>query len=228
MARNKCGAKEVRLHDKDPVSLIVQEGPKLIDAAREAREQSGHERVKVGVLAVATSPSGRVGSYTAWNQNKHRKENITKYCGEKRARAALLAAGFTTVEALIVVGDIQPDEQTHIESPYLCPCGNCRGHFSDSPSTIVIPVRPDEDTFGIYDFSRLNKMYSPKRKREPTFTYYEDPGFEGWQEAAHEYNPNLLRAVIDRRGRLEAVRETITRYVTSQHVQYVPNEMAAA
>jgi cytidine deaminase len=68
------------------------------------------------------------------------------------------------VPLLAVVGDLQPDQQSGLESLTLPPCGVCRDAFNqpDTPvdyRTLFVTTNPDFTTFEWFSLSALNKIF---------------------------------------------------------------------
>jgi hypothetical protein len=221
MAKAKRSLGKVRLIEKEPIATLIEDGPELIAEIREVRTQAKHSHCKVAALAIGRSPSGRIGMAIAANQNLHRKRNVTKYCAEQRAVNLLREQGFISVDGIFISGELQPDEQTGVQAPYLPSCGDCRGYFTKAPEvkpeTLLVFVRPDMDRFGISDVRTMNKTMD-QRKGQAAFTYYDDPNFEAWDLAAQEYNPFTLRLRMQQIGRAAALESVLTGYLEPQVV----------
>lgn len=133
--------------------------------AREARELGvSHRNFKVGACAVALSYVDRRSYLISGFNAKPGPESLTNIHAEHIILAGAKKLGVDAVKLLVVVGDVQPDQQSGMDTPTLHPCGVCRERFAQDGSmvneeTLIISARPDLHTFEWFTVDALKKFH---------------------------------------------------------------------
>jgi cytidine deaminase len=113
----------------DPLVLVFEMGPTMIDQARAIRrkEAVSHREVKVGAWALVNNEAEKkVRGYVGYNYSP--LKGIQKHCAEMRAFGRGLSNGYSRRDAVIVVGEKDPEiikSVSSVEWPTMHTCDPC-------------------------------------------------------------------------------------------------------
>lgn len=108
----------------------------LLDRANFTRQRGANSYrdfdVGAGVFALDETRR-RVGYF--FGANYHPEQGGTKVCAEQIATQKAIDAGYNYIVGIVVMGEPQMDGESHLLTPTLHPCGNCRRIFSNLTQT---------------------------------------------------------------------------------------------
>lgn len=117
---------------------------KLIAIARIARDAAvNYRNFFVGAAVVARRRGRKTVAYFAGANQMLHKGDPHKCCAEKAAITEAIRCGYTRIYAVVVVGKLQPDDESGYAGKTLHPCGTCRRMFRElglQDDTIVLTV----------------------------------------------------------------------------------------
>lgn len=135
--------------------LATQSLGYLLELAWQAVDELGesYRGFRVGCAVVALDQmGGRIGHYFHGNFTPYKGADWN--CAEKRAFEKVTERGFDTILAVGIVGPIQTDEVSGVESPTLHPCYRCRGMFEESsltdPDTLIATMNLEENAYELH------------------------------------------------------------------------------
>lgn len=173
------------VHDSDPLEYMLDNGARLMEDARKARDLSKHYKgFNVGTILIASTLEGEVREYAAGNRNVRPGQNDSKRCSEMRALKAALKDECVEIHGVVVSGPPQPDTQSHVVTPTLHCCGVCRRKMQKTkrvrPDALVVTVNPDVDVYEINSLAELDTYHQPGTSGVMEFSYFSDPAFKNW------------------------------------------------
>lgn len=89
------------------------------------------------------------------------------------------------IMSLMVVGNTQPDHQSHLNPPTLHPCGRCRDMLSASenvvlPTTTIFSASPDGKTYEMYGLSALRQYHQTGNPDTPGIWRFRVDNLDNW------------------------------------------------
>lgn len=158
---------------------------RLIRAAEDAREHAlSYRNFRVGAAAFAAFSGGvRPWSYRlihGANAKPTGNNDINVHAEHTLMTTTIESAQpdeLATIPIMMIMGDLQPDQQTGLETPTLHPCGVCRDAFTedDSPitqETLIVTANPDLTIFEWFSVRALNRFHATGERRNMGLTKF--------------------------------------------------------
>jgi cytidine deaminase len=166
----------------------------LVLMSRRAATAVGHayswRDFAVGAVGFAMDPEEqRFGLFTGFNV-KSSQDGVINIHAEQMVLAKARHHGFGRLDALGVLGDPQPDQQSGHQSLTLCPCGLCRTMLAEAPEVNnrmpIFGTTPDLSVCELYSLERLEAFHAGEIEELSIITPFtvtddaiDTPGYDG-------------------------------------------------